>query len=104
MFKYSHLTQSTKKIKKKIYSCVFDENDLQNSISAKDALLGRHPGHCLLGSKYMKTNFSISRQYLMGAVVKYNYHLVLILVLRNNHSYKFRVSKQSPHCKKKIVL
>ena len=34
--------------------------------SAKDALLGRSPRHWLLGSKYMKKNFSISRQYLMG--------------------------------------
>ena len=44
--------------------------------SAKDALLGISPGHWLLGSKYMKKSFSISRQYLMGAVVKYSYHLL----------------------------
>ena len=46
--------------------------------SAKDALLGRSPSHWLLGSKYMKKNFSISKQYLMGAVVKYNYHLLFL--------------------------
>ena len=65
----------------KMYICVFDENDLQNSnflCSAQDALLGRSPGHWLLGSKCMKKKFSISRQYLMGAVVKYNYHLLFL--------------------------
>ena len=44
--------------------------------SAKDALLGRSPGHWLLSSKYMKTIFSVSRQYLIESVVKYNYHLL----------------------------
>ena len=39
-------------------------------------LLNRSPGHWLLGSKYMKKSFSISRQYVMGAVVKYSYHLL----------------------------
>ena len=80
MLKCSHLTPRTKKIKK-IYSCFTMKMTFKIAIfwySTKDALLGRSPGHWLLGSKYMRKNFSISRQYLMGAIVKYNYHLLFL--------------------------
>ena len=78
MLKWSHLTPSTKKIKKCIaaFSMKMTFKIAIFWCSAKDALLGRSPGHWLFGSKYMKKSFSISRQYLMGAVVKYSYHLL----------------------------
>ena len=43
------------------------------SYSAKDALVGRSPAYWLLGRKYMKKCLFISRQYLVRAVMKYNF-------------------------------
>ena len=42
----------------------------------KDALIDRRPGHWLLGRKYMMKIFSISRQYLVRAVIKYNHYFL----------------------------
>ena len=81
MLNCSHLTPSSKKIKKKSIAAFSMKMIFKKAIfwcSVKDALLDRSPGHWLLGRKYMKKHFSISRQYLMGAVVKYNYHLLFL--------------------------
>ena len=53
------------------------------SYSAKDALVGRSPGHWLLGRKYMKKCSFISRQYLVRAVMKYNLYLLFLRIFAN---------------------
>ena len=51
------------------------------SHSAKNALVGRSPGHWLLGRKYMKKIFSVSREYLVRAVMKYNLYLLFLRII-----------------------